>query len=74
MEWKPIDTAPMDNHPILVWLSDEHQGSRIHVATFHPNVKCIGGAFEFDVPKATHWTEVPEGPDTSTTWILPSRL
>ena len=63
MEWQPIETAPMDNLPILVWLADEYLGSRIHVATFHPNEKCISGAFAFDVPKATHWTKAPDGPN-----------
>jgi len=63
MDWQPIETAPMDQTPILVWLAAEHLGSRAHVATFHPKVKCIGGAFSFDVPAATHWQPVPAGPN-----------
>ena len=61
-EWKTIKTVPMDGLPVLVYLSDKHNHSRIHTATFHPNIIIIGGSFSFDVPNPTHWMPLPEPP------------
>jgi hypothetical protein len=62
-DWKPIETAPLDETPILVWLeTPAHDGCQVHGAVFHKNLKSIGGRFEFDMPKATHWDYAPKGP------------
>lgn len=53
--WMPIESVPMDGNPVLVLLAEEHHHSRIHSATYLPNIACIGGNFSFDVPEATHW-------------------
>ncbi len=63
MEWQPIKTAPIDGTPILVWLVDTYLGSHVHAATFRPNMRCIGGGFDFDAPLATHWQLQPAGPN-----------
>lgn len=61
--WMPISTVPRDGTPVLVLLDKPHLSSRVHSATFHPNITCIGGAFEFDLEgKATHWMPQPEAP------------
>ena len=61
-QWNPIETAPKDGTPFLVFLESELLHSRVHAATFHPNLKTIGGVFDFDAPKATHWMPLPEPP------------
>lgn len=65
MGWLPIDSAPRNGEPFFVLLEEKMLHSRIHTATFHPNVECIGGRFSFDAPKATHWlpqTALPAPP------------
>jgi len=61
--WQPIETAPRDRTPILVYLANSHLGSRIQVAVLHKNVSLVGGNFSFDAPKMTHWQPLPEPPD-----------
>lgn len=53
--WMPIETAPNDGSPFLVLLSDEMMHSRVHSATFHPNMKLIGCNFSFDAPNVIGW-------------------
>lgn len=59
-QWRDIETAPKDGSPFLVCLESEMLNSRVHIATFHPNVKIIGGRFAFDAPKAIGWMPSPE--------------
>lgn len=59
--WLPIESAPKDG-TVLVYLESQMLGSRIHTARFHPKVTTIGGVFEFDAPKPTHWMPLPEPP------------
>lgn len=61
LDWKPIKTIPKSGN-FLVYLEEPMHGSRIQAADWHPNIKIIGGLFSFDVPKATHWAEMPDGP------------
>lgn len=46
----------------LVYLEEELLNIRIHSANFHPNITMIGGNFEFDAPKVTHWQPLPQPP------------
>lgn len=62
VQWQPFATVPRDGRAVLVWLEEPLLHSRVAVASFHPNVGCIGGLFEFDAPKPTHWALEPEGP------------
>ncbi len=60
--WQPIESVPRDGRPVLVYLEAERLKSRVHGAFFRPNVAVVGGVFEFDMPKATHWMPMPEPP------------
>lgn len=62
-KWQPIDTVPRDGRAVLVYLEKEMLHSRVHAAYFRPNVVTVGGLFDFDAPKATHWMPLPEPPD-----------
>jgi len=63
-EWRPIETAPNDGTPILVWLPVKMLGRHVHSATFGKNIKTIGGVFAFDATCApTHWMPSPPAPD-----------
>ena len=65
MKWQPIETAPRDGTPFLVWLPKKSLGSHVHAATFHPNVKCVGHQFAFDLEsQPTHWMPLPEPPQS----------
>lgn len=60
--WQPIATAPAEG-VFLVFMPDEKRESRrIQVATWHPNMKVIGGAFHFDCKPITHWHPLPKEP------------
>lgn len=63
MSWNPIETVPRDGTPVLVYLESKMLGTRVHSASFHPNIARIGGCFEFDAPKATHWMLEPKAPE-----------
>lgn len=65
-EWMPIETAPRDGTPILVYLEEPMLHSRVHAAVFHPKMKTIGCNFSFDCPAATHWKPQPEPPKEQT--------
>jgi hypothetical protein len=61
--WQPIESAPVDGEPFQVWLPEKWQHSHVHTATFHPNVRVVGGLFLFDLPcQPTHWSRLPPGP------------
>lgn len=63
MKWQPIETAPNDGTPFLVWLPVPQLNSNFQVAIFRPNVKLIGGRFAFDAScEPTHWIPLPEPP------------
>lgn len=65
MEWKPIETVPMDGTPVLLFLDNPpRQHSRIHVGWFLPNVPCgvIAGLFGYNMPKPLYWMSLPEEP------------
>lgn len=57
--WQPIETAPNDGSPFLVLLEEPMLNSRVHAATFHPNIRTIGGHFDFDAPKSIGWMPLP---------------
>jgi len=61
-EW--IDTNISDpTGDKLVALEPNKEGKvEIHVANFHKNITTVGGRFDFDMPKITHWKELPEIP------------
>ena len=61
-DWQPIETAPKDGTPMLVYLAEVMVNSYVQVATFHPNISIVGGQFAFDAPQATHWMPLPEPP------------
>lgn len=62
-DWQPIETIPMDGTPVLVWLPRQYLGSRIHVATYRPNVKLVAGRFAFDLDRPpSHWRILPPAP------------
>lgn len=58
--WHSLDSVPMDGRPVLVLLEAEHFFSRVHSATFLPNIVCVGGSFSFDAPEITHWKPLPD--------------
>lgn len=61
-EWKPIETAP-EVGAFLVWMPEPHIRSHMAVASWHPNLKVVGGCFLFDLrSKPTHWMPLPEPP------------
>lgn len=61
--WRPIDTVPVGDIPVLVWLPIPSIGSHVHSATFHPNVKIVGHQFKFDLEsQPTHWRPLPPAP------------
>ena len=63
-DWKPFDTVPRDNTPVLVYLEKKLLGSRIQVGVFNEKgTDLIGGHFAFDCPKPLVWEELPEPPD-----------
>ena len=62
MDWQPIETAPRDGTPILVWLVKAHLGTRIHVASLRPNISLVGQMFAFDMPEMLLWMPLPPPP------------
>jgi hypothetical protein len=61
--WQPMDTVPMDGTPFLALLEPTDWSERVHVASFLPNVKRVGGCFAFDMPKVIGWMACPEVPE-----------
>ncbi len=47
---------------VLVYLEANMVGRRIHGANYHPNITEVGGQFDFDAPKVTHWMPLPPSP------------
>lgn len=64
-QWQPIETAPTDGTPILVYLEAELLCSRVHTARLHPNVRIVATVFAFDAPKMTHWQPLPDPPSST---------
>lgn len=66
MSWQPIETVPRTGDAVLVYLEEPMLRSKVQAATYHPNVTCIGGCFEFDAPKALFWMPLPAPPEGET--------
>ena len=66
MEWQPIESAPKDGTPILVWLKEASLCTHIHSARLMEDGKpsIIGHHFAFDVGEPTHWMPLPQPPQT----------
>ena len=64
-DWKPIESAPRDGTPVLVWLKKTSLGSHVHAAMLRPKGKpsTIGHHFQFDVGEPTHWMPIPDPPE-----------
>ena len=68
--WQPIDTAPKDGTPVLLYLNDAdqmqyHALGRILVGHWddHPRCRCwIAGGYMRRVFPPTHWAPLPEPP------------
>ena len=72
-EWRPIETAPRDGTPVLLWASD-FKGATARTAQFrlHP---CGSGLWLLAesatqelyliAGQATHWAPLPPGPSQS---------
>jgi hypothetical protein len=61
-QWQPFDTVPRDDTPVLVYLEKALLRSHIHMGRFDEKLGIIGGSFDFDCPKATHWMPLPAPP------------
>jgi hypothetical protein len=61
MEWMPIETMPKQGS-FLVYIPEENERRRFHVAEVRANVVVIGGCFSFDRKPATHWCRLPPPP------------
>jgi hypothetical protein len=68
MDWQPIDTAPKDDTPVLLWNGTVSVGSRSwHHEWFGLVNERIaiaddrGDAWTIE-PKPTHWMPLPKGP------------
>lgn len=63
-EWQPIETAPTDGTPILVYAQDTTVACDdpltpfITVCAYHEN----GGFCVCEIREATHWMHLPEPP------------
>lgn len=63
MNWIKVEDIPMpDRGKFLVYLEEPSAGNRMHTAVFHRNLKSVGGCFLFDLPRITHYMELPEPP------------
>jgi hypothetical protein len=62
IDWRPIETCPAEGE-FLVYLEAPMLNTRFHTMTKHPNLTIIGGHFNYDSPKPTHWAPLtpPEG-------------
>jgi hypothetical protein len=62
-EWQPIETAPVDNSPVLLWDRERYVVGR-HAAHYTLNAWVVGydegGAILADNP--THWHPLPDPP------------
>jgi hypothetical protein len=54
-KWQPIETAPEGE--ILVYMPEER--FKIQAANWGSRVRTIGGVFDFDRTKPTHWQPLP---------------
>ena len=66
--WQPIETAPTDGSPVLVYAQDPHEPppgvtgklpSFMTVASHHPDA----GWCVCELRVVTHWMPLPEPPD-----------
>jgi hypothetical protein len=57
-KWQPIETAPEGE--ILVYMPEER--FKIQAANWGSRVRTIGGVFDFDRTKPTHWQPLPSAP------------
>lgn len=60
-EWIKVKEKP----PVGIWqvyLDSEYMETRIHTALVKENITVVSGHFYFDVPKITHYKDLPESP------------
>lgn len=61
--WRPIESAPKDGTPLLVWMPEPILGSRVHAATIRSSITVIAGRMSYDAPsQPTHWMPLPTKP------------
>jgi hypothetical protein len=65
-KWQPFETRPLDEE-ILVHLEEPLHNIQVHGAhyvTLHSGgvLGIIGGNFDYDCPKPTHWMYPPKPP------------
>lgn len=62
--WQPIETAPKDGTPVLVWTSDvgkEGLTEFASVCSYHPDA----GFCTHELMAATHWMPLPDPPEVT---------
>ncbi len=59
LKWKTIKSVPKKK-VVIVRLEERVLQSWYHVAFYSENFSIVGGNFEHDMPKATHWCEIPK--------------
>jgi hypothetical protein len=61
-EWQPIETAPKDGTPVLVFVPKAWgKHDEIHVGK-QRRFWVVGNQFYFDIGNPTHWMPLPEPP------------
>lgn len=73
-DWQPIETAPKDGTPVLLWVIPENGHAQVRSAQFKQH-KCGSGLWllaESDnatlylvAEQATHWRLPPPGPEST---------
>ena len=62
-DWQDISTAPKKGE-FLVWMPDEPEQRKMQVMSIFPYGTIIGGNFDYDLTKPTHWMLLPNPPKT----------
>lgn len=61
--WQPIETAPKDGTPVLVWLPKPSLMRQVHSAILKDNYRVVGHVFDHDLQaKPTYWKPLPAPP------------
>lgn len=61
-QWQPIESAPEEGTFLVFMPTESRENLKIQVARWNPNVKIIGGVFNFDCEPVTHWMPLPAAP------------